>query len=41
MRPSLLQLMTPNEAFVERVQSGESLGRLDDETLCSLTAQHC
>ncbi len=26
-----LQLMTPNEAFVERVQNGEAVGRLDDE----------
>ncbi|GLC36904.1 hypothetical protein PLESTB_000179900 [Pleodorina starrii] len=36
-----LQLMTPNEAFVEHVKSGEAVGRLDDEDLCNLTSRHC
>ncbi|GIL51058.1 hypothetical protein Vafri_7157 [Volvox africanus] len=36
-----LQLMTPNEAFVEHVKTGEAMGRLDDEDLCYLTSQHC
>ncbi|KAG2495121.1 hypothetical protein HYH03_006731 [Edaphochlamys debaryana] len=36
-----LQLMTPNEAFVEHVKSGTPVGRLDDEDLCNLSARHC
>ncbi|KAG2450015.1 hypothetical protein HYH02_000119 [Chlamydomonas schloesseri] len=36
-----LQLMTPNEAFVEHVKSGEAVGRLDDEDICSLASRHC
>ncbi|PNW82818.1 hypothetical protein CHLRE_06g295550v5 [Chlamydomonas reinhardtii] len=36
-----LQLMTPNEAFVEHVQSGEAVGRLDDEDICNLASRHC
>ncbi|KXZ49198.1 hypothetical protein GPECTOR_22g788 [Gonium pectorale] len=36
-----LQLMTPNEAFVEHVKSGEPVGRLDDEDICNLIARHC
>ncbi|GIL75171.1 hypothetical protein Vretimale_7864 [Volvox reticuliferus] len=36
-----LQLMMPNEAFVEHVKSGEAMGRLDDEDLCYLTSRHC
>lgn len=36
-----LQLMVPNESFVEYVQSGEEVGRLENDDLCNLTAQHC
>ncbi|KAG2427949.1 hypothetical protein HXX76_011936 [Chlamydomonas incerta] len=36
-----LQLMTPNEAFVEHVKSGEAVGRLDDEDICNLASRHC
>ena len=36
-----LQLMTPNEAFVEYVKSGISIGRLANEDLCSLTSTYC
>ena len=35
MRPVWLQLMAPNEAFVEHVQSGTPVGRLDDEDIVS------
>jgi len=36
-----LQLMAPNQAFVEHVMTGTRVGRLDDEDLCQLIASHC
>ena len=36
-----LQLMAPNDAFAERVQSGEALKSLEDEDICALLAERC
>ncbi len=36
-----LQLMAPNESFVEYVMGGTKVGRLADEDLCNLTGRHC
>jgi len=36
-----LQMMVPDDSFVAFVQSGESLGSLDDEDICTLTAFRC
>lgn len=36
-----LQIMLPNEMFVEFVKSGKAVGRLSDEDLCNLIAVRC
>ena len=36
-----LQLMAPNQAFVEYVKTGTWVGRLENEDLCKLAATHC
>jgi len=36
-----LQLMAPNEHFVEHVKTGTLIGALDDEDICNLTNTHC
>eukprot|EP00798_Chlamydomonas_sp_ICE-L_P025816 gene25816-11491_t len=36
-----LQLMAPNEQFVEFVKSGEPIGRLSDDDLCTLANLYC
>jgi len=33
--------MAPNDAFAERVQSGEALKSLEDEDICALLAERC
>jgi len=36
-----LQMMCPDDEFVAYVQSGEHVGRLNDEDICNLTANRC
>lgn len=36
-----VQMMMPNESFVEYVTSGEYTGSLEDEDMCSLMRIHC
>ncbi|GFR47569.1 hypothetical protein Agub_g9295 [Astrephomene gubernaculifera] len=36
-----LQLMTPNEAFVEHVKSGEAVGGLEEEDISNLVTRRC
>jgi hypothetical protein len=36
-----LQMMVPDDAFLAFVQSGQSLGSMDDEDICMLTANRC
>ncbi|GAX76355.1 hypothetical protein CEUSTIGMA_g3801.t1 [Chlamydomonas eustigma] len=36
-----LQLMTPDEAFVQHVMTGTNIGHLADEDICNLTNRHC
>ena len=36
-----LQLMAPNEHFVEYVQTGEPMARLSDDDLCTLANIYC
>jgi hypothetical protein len=37
----LMQMMCPDDEFVAYVQSGELVGRLNDEDICNLTANRC